>query len=129
MKKSTNNRLAIAVFPSELGWMALMGRGDAVVRLVFGGESPREALAELDQLESERDEVGRTDPRLVKCLQAFVRGAVDDFRDVKIDLGQRTPFQRQVVARCRRIPYGRTATYAALAAAAGHPAQVAPWAP
>jgi methylated-DNA-[protein]-cysteine S-methyltransferase len=120
MNNLANRGPALAVFPSELGWMAMLSRGGAVARLVFGCESPRDALAELG-FESVRDEVGQIDPRLVKRLQAFARGAADDFRDVKIDVGDRTPFQRQVVARCRRIPYGRTATYASLATAAGYP--------
>ena len=60
MKNSANNRPGIAVFPSELGWMGLLSRGDAVVLLVFACESPHQALAELELLEYAPDE-GRAD--------------------------------------------------------------------
>jgi methylated-DNA-[protein]-cysteine S-methyltransferase len=46
---------------------------------------------------------------------------VDDFRDVLIDPGPQTEFQRLVVDHCRQIPPGATLTYGELAARAGRP--------
>ena len=112
---------SIAIFPSELGWMAVVGRGDAVRRLAFGYESPDEVLAALGTAKIEAARLGRWNPRLIARLQTYARGAKDDFRDVELDLGPRTEFQRRVVERCRRIGFGRTSTYAQLAADAGSP--------
>lgn len=58
---------------------------------------------------------------LVARLQAYARGAHDDFLDIAIDLGPQTAFQRRVIECCRRIPLGQTLTYGALAEQVGHP--------
>lgn len=42
--------------------------------------------------------------------------------DVEIDVGDLPPFRQTVLELCRGIPYGKTATYADLARAAGKPA-------
>ncbi|MBI2825177.1 MAG: MGMT family protein [Planctomycetia bacterium] len=120
MKAKRRGTDAIAVFPSALGWMAIVGQGERLRRLVMGYPSPGEALAALGDGATE-SRVGRCAPRLVKRLQAYARGAADDFRDVKLDLGPRTEFQRRVLAACRRIRRGKTSNYAALAKAAGYP--------
>ena len=52
---------------------------------------------------------------------AWTVGAVDSFLDVPLDLNHFTPFRRRVYEACRRIPYGRTMTYAELAKKAGSP--------
>jgi methylated-DNA-[protein]-cysteine S-methyltransferase len=54
-------------------------------------------------------------------LEAFAEGQADDFADVRVWSERWTPFQRRVLDRCRRIPYGQTRSYAELATAAGSP--------
>jgi methylated-DNA-[protein]-cysteine S-methyltransferase len=54
-------------------------------------------------------------------IQAYFAGERVNFK-AKLDLSRLTPFQRTVLRACRRIPYGRTASYADLARAAGRPA-------
>ncbi len=44
--------------------------------------------------------------------------------DVDVDLSGVPPFRRRILEACRRIPYGRTATYSDLARAAGKGAAV-----
>lgn len=61
-------------------------------------------------------------PDLVRRIQAYAAGGVDDFSDVQIDAGPQTAFQRRVVDRCRKIRFGQTMTYGQLARAAGSPA-------
>jgi O-6-methylguanine DNA methyltransferase len=58
---------------------------------------------------------------LRRRLQAFAAGKPDALGDIPIDLGRLSEFQRQVLKQCRRIPYGRTLSYAELAAKAGFP--------
>jgi methylated-DNA-[protein]-cysteine S-methyltransferase len=71
------------------------------------GEEPSAACAEVR--------------RIVKRIQTYAEGRRDDFRDIPVALGDMTEFQRRVLCRCRRIPYGQTLTYGELAAKSGFP--------
>lgn len=113
--------------PSELGWIAVAARGRALVRLVFGQASAAAALAEIERQQGASLEVLDSRefdailPGLAASLQAYAAGRNEDFADVPIDVGPQTPFQRRVVAQCRRVAYGQTLTYAQLADRAGSP--------
>lgn len=110
-----------AVFRSSLGWMAVCWKGRAVARLTFGHATRQAACAELhDEASVVRPECC-PDPRLVERLQDYAEGIADDFADVVVDTNHLTPFGRRVMKACRRIPYGRTASYAGLARQAGSP--------
>jgi methylated-DNA-[protein]-cysteine S-methyltransferase len=121
MKKTAARDDALALFPSELGWMAVLGSGETVRRLVYGYPSPEAAVGALGLIDASALRVANWNPRLIARLQAYARQGNDDFRDVKLQVEPRTLFQRRVIAACRRIPCGSTATYAQLAAAAGSP--------
>ncbi len=111
----------MAVFPSALGWIAIIGRGDTVRQVTFGHGSPQEAIAAIEDGVTRMPNGRAWNPRLVARLQAFVQRGNDDFRDVPVDLHARTTFQRRVLEACRRVAYGRTMSYAELAVAAGYP--------
>jgi methylated-DNA-[protein]-cysteine S-methyltransferase len=64
------------------------------------------ALAHLRQAETE--------------LHEYLRGERREFT-VPLDLGHRSVFTRQVLAACRRIPYGKTCSYGELAQQSGYP--------
>lgn len=55
-----------------------------------------------------------------KAVIAYLNGLQADLSGVPLDLGG-TPFQRAVWAAARAIPFGRTRTYAEVAAAVGRP--------
>lgn len=112
---------ALSVFPSALGWMALQGCGSALRQLSFGHASPGAALNQIDGKLAASAGVCDWNPRLVKRLQAYAEGAPDDFRDVELDLGPQTDFQRAIVEACRNILYGQIMSYGELAQAAGYP--------
>ena len=57
--------------------------------------------------------------RVVRRLQRHLEGGRDPLRDIPLDL-QCTPFVRSVYSAARRVGPGRTTSYAALAALAGH---------
>ena len=61
------------------------------------------------------------DTPLLDRFRAYFAGAIDTFADVELELDWCTPFQRSAVEAMRTIPYGETATYAEVAALAGHP--------
>jgi methylated-DNA-[protein]-cysteine S-methyltransferase len=58
---------------------------------------------------------------VIERLARHLYGAPQDFRDVPLDLGGATPFERRVYAAARRIPWGRTVTYGELARRIGSP--------
>jgi len=112
---------SVEVFPTRLGWMALVGRDCVVTRLSFGHRTPLAARVAVEEgFDLARDRC-HLDPALVERLQAYAEGARDDFRDVEVEPGSRTDFQRRVMAACRAIPYGETLSYQQLAEAAGSP--------
>lgn len=111
----------VVIFPSALGWMAVVGQDRWLKRLSFGHASAEAALAALSPWPVETARPGRWNQGLVERLQAYAAGAREDFLDVALDLGPQGEFQRRVVDRCRRIAYGMTLTYRALASASGSP--------
>ncbi|MGO8690934.1 MAG: methylated-DNA--[protein]-cysteine S-methyltransferase [Thermoguttaceae bacterium] len=131
MSTTTKTPDALSVFPSALGWMALVSRGGAIVALSFGHRGRKAAIeaarATAGSSSSAGSTVGQANrgtrhfASLVRRLQAYARGRSDDFRDLRIDLGRCTAFRRRVLACCRQVGYGRTVSYGQLAAKAGVP--------
>ena len=112
---------ALVAFPSALGWMVLVGSGGVLKHVSFGYESEQDAMASVDADLFGTALLGKWNQPLVRRLQCYAEGARDDFRDVQIDPGPQTEFQRRVTRLCRRIPYGQTLSYGQLAAGAGSP--------
>jgi methylated-DNA-[protein]-cysteine S-methyltransferase len=111
----------VTTFSSPLGWFALVGEGRVLKALVFGRDSSESAIKALEPALLEEADFGTWNTPLVKRLQAYAGGQPVDFGDVDVELGQKTEFQRRVIRYCRGIPFGRTMTYAQLAAQAGCP--------
>ncbi len=118
MAADCKNRLV--VFPTRLGWIALVGCGN-VVRNLGLGRLPRAAIAALSPDLLQTAEEKGWNRSLVRRLATYAEGEVDDFRDVAIDPGPQTEFRRLVIDHCRQIPPGLTLTYGQLAARAGRP--------
>jgi O-6-methylguanine DNA methyltransferase len=58
---------------------------------------------------------------IIGKVQKHLRGEVQDFLDIVVDLDGAGPFARQVYEAARNIPAGRTVTYGELAAAMNRP--------
>ena len=101
--------------------MALIGAGDVLRQLTLAHRSSHAAAAACDPDLLAGVRRGTWNEALVRRLQAYASGTPVDFRDVRVDPGRLTAFQRRVVARCRQIPYGETVSYGELAAKAGSP--------
>jgi len=113
---------SFAVFPTELGWMALTARDNTLQRLTFGHENAIAAAADVDIPNIDVDQASRQFvAKLSKRLQAYASGAYDDFLDVELDGSHLSPFAIGVIEAARRIPIGETRTYGQLAAAVGRP--------
>ena len=111
----------LVVFPSRLGWMALIGAGDVLKRLTFGHRSSHAAAAACGPELLQYAQPGDWNSQLVRRLQSYASGKPVDFCDVRVDPGPLTEFRRRVVRCCRQIPYGKTISYGRLAAEAGSP--------
>jgi methylated-DNA-[protein]-cysteine S-methyltransferase len=113
-------QLWLVVFPSSLGWFAILGKKDRIKQLAFGYPSAQAAKKALTpELLAQARSLSRKPP-LVRRLQAYAKGATgDDFRDIKLDLGQLSVFQHRVLEECRKIPFGATLSYGQLATRAG----------
>ena len=59
--------------------------------------------------------------QIVHSIHAYFRGERVSFADVEIDLAGWTPFQQDVAAALRAVPYGELVSYSDLARAAGYP--------
>lgn len=59
--------------------------------------------------------------QLQEHVKAYFEGVYVDFSDVALDLTDVSAFRRRALAACRRIEYGKTASYARLASLAGSP--------
>jgi methylated-DNA-[protein]-cysteine S-methyltransferase len=59
--------------------------------------------------------------QLLHRVRAYFDGTHVAFADVVIEDDGWTPFQRDVVAALRRVPYGEVVSYSDLARLAGHP--------
>lgn len=113
--------LFLHIFETNIGWMMLLGHDDRVSGLWFGYRSRHDALhSMLDRMDGDVIHF-EWNSSLAERLCRYAEGTPDDFRDVKVDFSNCTSFQATVLACCREIPYGRTATYAGLAAKAGFP--------
>jgi methylated-DNA-[protein]-cysteine S-methyltransferase len=119
-EKTRPLELALAVFETDLGWIAMAGQGEVLHALVFGQDSPREAAAALEARGGQAGAKAWKTP-LERRLKRFARGERDDFRDVRVAPFWTTEFQRQVLEHCRRIAYGAKRSYAELATLAGSP--------
>ena len=120
--KDDLERDELLVFASELGWMSLRMRGEAVravvVRPPFGrGRTSGDCAGPGCQAETEPVGSGKSSQRLLR----YAEGVPVDFCDLPVDSGHVTEFQARVLKACREIPYGKTITYGELAATAGRP--------
>jgi methylated-DNA-[protein]-cysteine S-methyltransferase len=98
-----------AVVDSPLGPLTLVAEQDAVVGLYMLDQRHRPVI------DSPRDDTAL--PALREQLEAYWRRELEEF-DVPVSL-QGTPFQQQVWAGLRTIPYGETWSYGELALALG----------
>ncbi len=120
MSQETNQSCA-AVISSSLGWLGIVWRGCRVARLSLGHPTRKDAVAAIGDRVPLVAPDGCPAPDLVSRLQQYADGHPDDFSDIAVDTTHLTQFGKRVTKACRAIPYGRTASYAALAAEAGSP--------
>ncbi len=118
-----SRELFYTIFKVLPGWMGLLGSAEGVCRVVL--PQPTDVKAVYLVLENS----GKASPSpaffkdLVERLQAYFDGKEVVFND-RVDYGEATRFQRKIWETTRKIPYGKTHTYAWVAAQAGKPLAV-----
>lgn len=125
MALESKTPLAAYLFPTELGWTALIWQGNQLRRLTIGHPSAAAAAAALhnaaDSLACEPNELPAWVRDLTERLQSYAAGIEEDFADIPLDLSHLSEFQTRVVRACRKIRRGRVRSYGELATAAGSP--------
>jgi O-6-methylguanine DNA methyltransferase len=61
---------------------------------------------------------------VIRPLKEYLRGSTIDFSSIHIELENVSEFQKAVLLAARRIPYGKTVSYATLAKMSGNPRAV-----
>ncbi|MFD8705590.1 methylated-DNA--[protein]-cysteine S-methyltransferase [Kitasatospora sp. NPDC059648] len=119
MSITETDRLSMVRHPTPLGELTLAASDEAVVYCGF--DDPAQVLHRLESAEP-KGTVGRTPARHAlldeaRCqLDAYLSAGRRTF-DLPVDLGLASGFVRQTVTTLAEFtPYGRTATYGALAA-------------
>lgn len=107
---------AHAVLDSPLGPLTAVSTDGSLSGLFMSGQRHRPAAERFGP----RDDTVL--PALREQLDAYWAGDLTDFKVPLVTTG--TPFQKQVWAALRRVPYGATCSYADLAIAIGRPTAV-----
>ena len=110
------------LFETQLGWMVVHADRKFLRQVTFGHPDQDRALQAAGVESVPRGVPFAWMRSLVDRLRRFAAGQPVDFDDVPIDLSDQTPFQQAVIAQCRGVRWGETATYGQLAARAGFPA-------
>ena len=114
-------KLFIHSFKSPIGVIRLAAteKGLAAVSLPGESRSHFERQVERDFAGYEKGKGGRINKRAESQLRRYLGGKLRKF-ELPLELTG-TPFQKKVLRRVQRIPFGATATYGEIARAVGHP--------
>jgi methylated-DNA-[protein]-cysteine S-methyltransferase len=116
--------VAYRVMDTPVGPLLLAATEQGLVRVAFPAQGHDAALAQLAEVVSPRvlNAPGRLDAAAHQLDEYFARRR--RVFDVPVDLRLSKGFRRSVLAHLPHIPYGRTESYAQVAAAAGSPRAV-----
>lgn len=112
--------LSYALYPSPVGDLALAFYEGRLCHLDFGDPSAR--MEKLLKRRFKSYSLVRTEApdEVIERLNRYFGGDRGAFADLPLETGG-TPFQREVWAALKTIPYGETLSYAELAARIGKP--------
>ncbi|MGV3553487.1 methylated-DNA--[protein]-cysteine S-methyltransferase [Rhizobium sp.] len=105
------------IFETAAGWCGIAWNNAGVVRFTL----PTSSAESANQLLLRRvPEAGRADPpadirETITAAQRYFAGEEMDFSHVRLDLGQQDAFFSKVYDRVRRLGWGETRTYGAVA--------------
>lgn len=107
-------QLAYTVFETEIGWMAILGSPQGLLRVTLPHRSAEEAAGRLGDAVKRATRSDGQFADVVARFRDYLRGSTASFPD-RIDFTGATAFQRAVWEAAREIPYGETRSYGDLA--------------
>ena len=119
VKSRVSKRLTYDVFDTDMGWVAVVGSEQGIVRASHPVSSPETAL---DHVQPEVDTAIHSPEDYVDArnlIIAYCDGDQVDLSGIPIDTRDATPFVRKAWDACRLIPSGETRSYGWLAEQAG----------
>jgi methylated-DNA-[protein]-cysteine S-methyltransferase len=120
-RKTQSKSLWISMFPSPLGWFAILGEKNRIKQLTFGHDSAFSARQALNPSLANQATFLRRKHPLADRIQAYLKGRRDSFSDVQLDFGRVNKFTCSILKSCRKIPIGSTVSYGQLARQVGFP--------
>jgi methylated-DNA-[protein]-cysteine S-methyltransferase len=121
---SMDNDLQISLFETAWGTCGMLARGQQIVRFSLPG--PRRTVERI-LTEKIQEEIVRNSfahKQLQEMVVMYFQGRPVDFSGLDVDLSGMTEFQQLVLSACRKIGYGKTASYSDLAEWIGRPIAV-----
>jgi len=119
-KSRSDEQLTYDVFDTDMGWVAIVGGDQGMVRASLPEATPETALdfvqPEVSMAIHSPDEY--VDARML--IAAYCAGEAVDLTNIPIDTRDATPFTRNAWEACRSIPAGETRSYGWLAEQAGN---------
>ena len=113
----------LAVFQTPLGWFGWLGNDGQLVRIRIGCSDRQAAIDAFDE-DTEGAPVKLTSwhPDLEYRLRRFANGEKVEFADVEVVWPRPlTEFRKRVIEQTRKIKWGQTMSYGALAERSGTP--------
>lgn len=111
----------IMAFKTTFGWCAIAGCEEQLRDLAFAQPTREAAIKRALRDSTSNVRSTKWNRKLAERIVAALDGEPDEFRDVQLDLEHLTPFSRRVIAACRRIGWGQTASYGEIARMAESP--------
>jgi methylated-DNA-[protein]-cysteine S-methyltransferase len=109
------------LFKIQWGWFGVLGTNDGLVRTQLADTEKGVVKKRLLQgVEGAKQKKSSFSVLKLKIL-AYYQGKPVNFNDVKVDIGDFTPFQQKVFRNLRKVKSGKTVTYGQLARLAGSP--------
>lgn len=115
-----HSEVFVSIFPTNLGWMAIVGCVNGVRSILVGHSNAASLRKDVAKREGDLVEADWR-PELKASLQAYACGERVSFAEFPLELPDRTPFRDKVLAVTRQLGYGQTISYGELARKVGHP--------
>ena len=117
------HELNYVTLSSDAGGIGILASAKGLLRATLPQPSAEEAQRPLDSNINDATRAQHSFDDLIQCLRIYFGGHKAAFPD-QLDLSGATPFQRQVWAATRHIPYGETRSYTWVAEQIGKPRAV-----
>lgn len=121
---AANSSPVVSIFPTEFGWCGIAGQNGRTTDIFIGHFDASGVRQQFAQRLAERGgsldfDESDWNPALRCRLEQYGAGRPVAFDDIELDMPGHTPFQDRVIQATRRIPFGKTISYAELARRAG----------